>query len=111
MPKKSVLNEDDIKSVLEFANNNMRIVPTARAIFMHPNTLCHKLEKVERLTGLNPYVFADLVMLVEKFKKGKGSKWKIHSDGYYPYCPNCGKEPPGRVMTDYCPNCGEDMRE
>ena len=37
------------------------------------------------------------------------SKWEISSDGYYPYCKNCFKEPQGRVMTDYCPNCGAKM--
>ena len=38
------------------------------------------------------------------------SKWEIDCDGYYPYCPNCGKEPPSGKMTDFCPNCGKDMR-
>ena len=38
------------------------------------------------------------------------SRWEINCDGYYPYCMNCKKEPPGRVMTDFCPNCGADMR-
>lgn len=37
------------------------------------------------------------------------SKWEICCDGYYPYCKNCGNEPPGRKMTSYCPNCGAKM--
>ncbi len=36
-------------------------------------------------------------------------KWLINSDGYYPYCSECGNEPPGRTMTDYCPHCGVKM--
>ncbi len=39
------------------------------------------------------------------------SKWEICSDGYYPYCLSCKKEPPGREMTRYCPNCGARMDE
>ncbi len=36
--------------------------------------------------------------------------WIICSDGYYPYCSECTKEPPGKEMTDYCPNCGAKMK-
>lgn len=39
----------------------------------------------------------------------KHGQWKINSDGYYPYCSECGKEPQGREMTDFCPNCGAKM--
>lgn len=38
------------------------------------------------------------------------AKWEICSDGYYPYCSKCKKEPQGRIMTDYCPNCGAWMK-
>ena len=34
------------------------------------------------------------------------AKWEICVDGYYPYCPICGQEPPSGHMTRYCPNCG-----
>lgn len=34
------------------------------------------------------------------------AKWKICVDGYYPYCPICGQEPPSGHMTRHCPNCG-----
>lgn len=33
-------------------------------------------------------------------------KWQICVDGYYPYCPICGQEPPSGHMTRHCPNCG-----
>ena len=39
----------------------------------------------------------------------KHAKWEICSDGYYPYCSNCKKEPQGRIMTLFCPNCGAQM--
>ena len=37
-------------------------------------------------------------------------RWLINSDGYYPYCSNCKKEPESRIMTNFCPSCGADMR-
>ena len=37
------------------------------------------------------------------------AKWIICSDGYYPYCANCKREPQGRTMTKFCPNCGAKM--
>lgn len=36
-------------------------------------------------------------------------KWEISSDGYYPYCSECGEEPKGGNMTKFCPNCGVKM--
>ncbi len=36
-------------------------------------------------------------------------RWIICSDGYYPYCSECTREPQGKEMTDYCPNCGAKM--
>ena len=48
--------------------------------------------------------------LITKTKRGI---WKINSDGYYPYCSECGYEPPyvsGKDMrTLYCSNCGAEM--
>lgn len=38
----------------------------------------------------------------------KTAQWLINSDGYYPYCSECMKEPP-KYMTAFCPNCGAKM--
>lgn len=43
-------------------------------------------------------------------KPQRNGEWKINSDGYYPYCSCCGKEPLGG-MSDFCPNCGAEMRQ
>ena len=41
--------------------------------------------------------------------------WVISPDGYYPYCNQCGYEPPyvfgSDVRTPYCSNCGAKMRK
>lgn len=39
----------------------------------------------------------------------KHGKWKINSDGYYPYCSECNNEPENGKLTKYCPNCGAKM--
>ena len=37
--------------------------------------------------------------------------WIICSDGYYPYCSVCKREPKGREMTKFCGECGAKMDE
>lgn len=44
-------------------------------------------------------------------KNKKIGKWKINSDGYYPYCSICKKEPKNRIITEICPYCGADLAE
>ena len=39
----------------------------------------------------------------------KHGKWLICTDGYYPYCSECGNEPTRGEMTKYCPECGTRM--
>lgn len=44
-----------------------------------------------------------------RFQLSGTGKWLISSDGYYPYCSECMKEPKNGLMTDYCPSCGARM--
>lgn len=37
--------------------------------------------------------------------------WIINSDGYYPQCSNCMREPESGKMTKFCSNCGAKMDE
>ena len=39
----------------------------------------------------------------------RNGKWIISSDGYYPYCSECGFRPDTK-MTAYCGGCGAKMR-
>ena len=47
---------------------------------------------------------------VEQQKTGK---WLISSDGYYPYCSECGNEPNWSIvkfgLPDHCPLCKAEM--
>lgn len=54
----------EAESVLQFAENGMRVSETAQHMFIHRNTLIYRLDKIKRVTGLDPYWFYDLYRLV-----------------------------------------------
>lgn len=56
-------------------------------------------------------VISSIINLPPSQPQRKKGEWIINSDGYYPYCSECRKEPKSGDMTDFCPNCGADMRE
>lgn len=35
--------------------------------------------------------------------------WTFLNNDFKPYCSECMKDAPGRVLTDFCPNCGARM--
>lgn len=65
------LTERDVQIVLTFAKNNMNVSKTAQELFFHRNTVVYHLDKVERMTGLNPFKFYDLMKLVSSLKEGE----------------------------------------
>lgn len=76
-------------------------------------------ELIENLNHFAPEYYNALInQLITKqptadVVEAKRGKWIICCDGYYPYCSECGYEPPwasGRDMrTNYCPECGAIM--
>ena len=59
------LKDDEVETIIEFANNNMDVSKTARDMFTHRNTVVYRLKKIGRETGLNPYRFYDLFQLLQ----------------------------------------------
>ena len=59
------LTELDIKTVIEFANNNMDVSKTARQLFLSRSAAFYHLEKVKTQTGLDPLNFYDLIQLLK----------------------------------------------
>ena len=45
----------------EFLQNSLNVSETSRNLFMHRNTLMYRLDKIERMTGLNLRKFSDAV--------------------------------------------------
>ena len=75
----TALSVNDAESIFHFAENRMNLSETARAMFIHRNTLIYRLDKIQSATGLNPCRFYDLCKLVPMAKyilDKKGSEAK-----------------------------------
>ena len=66
------LNDMDFRVILTLAKNNMRATETAHELGKHRNGILYRVEKIKRITGLDPTVFYDLCKLVEMAKKEIG---------------------------------------
>lgn len=53
------LDEETLLTVDKFFENNLNVSETARQLFVHRNTLVHRLEKIQKYTGLDVRIFED----------------------------------------------------
>ena len=54
-------DEEMVDTAEEFLENSLNVSETSRNLFMHRNTLMYRLDKIERLTGLNIRKFSDAI--------------------------------------------------
>ncbi len=54
-------DEELVSTAAEFLENSLNISETSRNLYMHRNTLMYRLDKIERITGLNIRNFSDAV--------------------------------------------------
>ena len=59
--KELLKDEDMVNTAEEFLENSLNVSETSRNLFMHRNTLMYRLDKIERVTGLNLRKFSDAV--------------------------------------------------
>ena len=59
--KELLKDEDMVNTAEEFLENNLNVSETSRTLYMHRNTLMYRLDKLERVTGLNLRKFSDAV--------------------------------------------------
>ena len=52
---------DMVNTAEEFLENSLNVSETSRKLYMHRNTLMYRLDKIERVTGLNLRKFSDAV--------------------------------------------------
>ena len=72
VPKK--LDEETLATVNKFFEMNLNLSETARHLYVHRNTLAYRLEKVEKLTGLDVRSFEDamtfkLALMVADYRR------------------------------------------
>lgn len=68
------LDEESRNTIKIFYENNLNISETSRQLFVHRNTLVYRIEKIEKITGLDLRNFDDAVtfkiaLLVESYLK------------------------------------------
>ncbi len=75
-----VLDDETLQTIDKFFENNLNVSETSRQLFVHRNTLVYRLDKIERLTGLDLRKFDDAVVfkvavLVSKYLTSNPSKF------------------------------------
>jgi len=55
----TIFDEETLATVDKFFGNNLNVSETARQLFIHRNTLVHRLEKIQKYTGLDVRLFED----------------------------------------------------
>ncbi len=74
------LDDETLLTIDKFFENSLNISETSRQLFVHRNTLVYRLDKIERLTGLDLRKFDDAVVfkvaaLVRKYLLANPSKF------------------------------------
>ncbi len=59
-PDKNTLDKRDIDVIIGLADNGMSIEAVSRKIHMHRNTVRYHIDKIKRITGLDPKDFHQL---------------------------------------------------
>ena len=62
------LDGRDYRIILAFADSGMNIAETAFVVYMNRGTVIYHMEKIKRITGLDPRNFYDLYKLVSMVK-------------------------------------------
>lgn len=60
----TTLDERDFRVILTLAEHSMRATETAFALDVSRNTVLYRIDKIKRITGLDPMNFYDLCKLV-----------------------------------------------
>lgn len=65
---KNKLDGTDYRIIRELANNGMKIAKVAPLVYLERTTIYSRVEKIHRITGLDPLDFWDLLKLVKRFE-------------------------------------------
>ncbi len=75
-----VLDQETILTIQKFFKHNLNVSETARELFVHRNTLVYRLDKIEKITGLDLREFDQAVtfkvaMMVKKYLSSNSTKY------------------------------------
>ena len=67
-------DEETLTTIMKFFENSLNVSETSRQLFIHRNTLVYRLDKLQKLTGLDLRVFEDAItfkiaLMVVKYMK------------------------------------------
>lgn len=57
------IDDEILSTVKKFFDNNLNVSETSRQLFIHRNTLVYRIEKLQKMTGLDVRVFDDALTL------------------------------------------------
>ena len=57
------LDEETLSNLEKFFDNNLNVSETSRQLFLHRNTLVYRIEKLQKVTGLDVRNFDDAMTL------------------------------------------------
>lgn len=63
--------------ILALAENGLRITPTAKAMFLHPNTITYHVRQIKIELGRDPQDFYDMCRLLPEARRllKESKKW------------------------------------
>ena len=70
----SLIDQETLATINTFFDNNLNVSETARQLFIHRNTLVYRMEKLEKVTGLDIRTFEDamtfrIALMVSEYMK------------------------------------------
>ncbi len=74
------LDQETLKTIHCFFENNLNVSETSRQMFVHRNTLVYRLDRIKRLTGLDLREFEDAItfkvaLMVKRYLSSKPTKY------------------------------------
>ena len=68
------MTKKQAKIILTFADNDMKIKPTAEQLYLNQRSITYHLDKIQKQMGWNPRKFYDLCYLVGVAMRMHGTK-------------------------------------
>lgn len=67
-------DEETLVTINRFFDNNLNVSETSRQLYIHRNTLVYRLDKLQKMTGLDIRIFEDAItfkiaLMVVKYMK------------------------------------------